>query len=200
MGILDLHNVEPGRQCTFEARHPRALEVLNVGLGHFLRLGVLLVVRDRTGSIHIIRPTIYIFVGDISPAEPRRDGAGFPTRVRQLNADILTLAMSKLDNSLEWRDLRIFPEPGVFRGDSTFGCHSRSLYHVEAWPAHRHSTEMGKKPIRVVAILGGNIGTGVRVPNMSVDRHTGLDSKTYHDAVLHLHSPDFQGLEEFGWK
>ena len=35
---------------------------------------------------------------------------------------------------------------------------------------------------------------------MSVDRHTKLDSKRYHDTVLHLHSPDLQGLEELGWE
>ena len=114
-------------------------------------------IRDVDLDSQFLRPGP---IGNISPAEPRRDGAGFPTSVRQLNADILTLAMSKLDNSLEWRDLRIFPEPGVFRGDSTFGCHSRSLYHGEAWPAHRHSTEMGKMPIRVVAILGGILAQG----------------------------------------
>ena len=105
MRIVDLHNVEPSRQCTFEARHPHALEVLNVGLGHFLQLGVLLIVRDRTGPIHIIRPTINISIGNISTAQPQRDSAGFPTHVRQLNADILILAMSKLNNLLEWRDL-----------------------------------------------------------------------------------------------
>ena len=105
MRIVDLHNVKPSHQCMFEAHHPHALEVLNVGLGHFLQLGVLLIVQDRTRPIHIIRPTINISISNISTAQPQRNGAGFPTCVCQLNADILILAMSKLDNLLEWCDL-----------------------------------------------------------------------------------------------
>ena len=35
---------------------------------------------------------------------------------------------------------------------------------------------------------------------MLVELSNEVDGKAYHDAVLHLHASDLQGLEELGWR
>jgi len=82
---------------------------------------MILIPRNRARGIHLIRPAIQVFPRDCAGGEPGGDGAGFATRVAELDHDLLALGVGELDDSCQVLDLRVFPEADVFRGDAALG-------------------------------------------------------------------------------
>lgn len=68
---------------------------------------------------------------------------------------ITYLAVSKVNNTLQWRNLAVLPETDILWGDSTFGCNGRCFNNGHSWAARHDTTNMGHVPLAVVTISRG---------------------------------------------
>ena len=71
----------------------------------------------------------------------------------KLDANLLALAMRKLNNALEWFDLRVLPQARVFGCDSALGGDRSCFYQSKPRPSLDDTTEMSKMPCCVVTIF-----------------------------------------------
>jgi len=65
---------------------------------------------------------------------------------------ITYLAVRKVDNTLQWRNLAVLPETNVFWSNSTFGSNGRCFDDGHSWAARHDTTNMGHVPLAVVTI------------------------------------------------
>ena len=71
--------------------------------------------------------------------DPRGKCRGLASRMRELDANLGTLDVHKVDDPFERRDLRVRPEPGVLRGDAAFRQDRGRLHNDSASTARRES-------------------------------------------------------------
>ena len=151
---MNLNNIKPTLHRPLNTLHPRLLQPLNLPPPHLLRTRQPLIIRHRTRCPHIIRPPARRLGRRITATEPRRDGAGFASGVRELDGDILTLGVRELDDAGERRFLRVFPETAVFGGDASVGGHAGGFDRGEAGAARQDAAEVREVPGGVVAVGG----------------------------------------------
>ena len=100
--------------------------------------------------------------------------------MRQLNRDLLTLAMRKFNCLSQRLNLAVLPKTGILRRDSTLWRHRGGFDDGESWTALYDTSKMSLVPHGVVAVIGG------------VLTHWGD-----HDAVLEGQTAELKRLEEF---
>lgn len=71
----------------------------------------------------------------------------------KLDANLLALAMRKLNNALEWIDLRVLPQARVFGCDSTLRGDGSCFYQSNPRSSLDDTPEMSKVPCCVVTIF-----------------------------------------------
>lgn len=101
--------------------------------------------------------------------------------MRELNPDLLPLAVSELHDPLQRLHLTVLPQPRVLGCDAALRHDCRRLNEGDAGPALDYATEMSQVPGCMVAILGGVLAEGRE-----------------HDAVLEGEAAESKGLEELG--
>jgi hypothetical protein len=72
----------------------------------------------------------------------------------ELNSNLLPLAVRKLNDSPEWRDLAVFPQTRVFGRDAAFGEDGSGLDKSNAGAALDDAAQVGEMPVGEVAVLG----------------------------------------------
>lgn len=73
----------------------------------------------------------------------------------ELYTDILVLAMCKLDNPLQWSNLRVFPQTRILRSDSPFGRDGCGFNHGKARAPLDNTAEVRHVPCGMMAIFSG---------------------------------------------
>jgi hypothetical protein len=73
--------------------------------------------------------------------EPWSDRRGLAPGVRELDGDLLVLAVRKVADLLERRNVCVRPDAGVLRGDASVGSDSRSLNKGQTGPAGKYATD-----------------------------------------------------------
>lgn len=154
MRIVDFHKVHASFQRPLHRRHPVLLELFNVGLGHRLRRGKLVVERNVAGPLHIVRPATHCLGRHVRHTEPGRHRACLATGMGHLNPNDLVLAVHELHHAAEGLDLRVLPEPVVLRSDTTFRLHRRGFDHQKPRAALRNAAQMGHVSAGHVSIVG----------------------------------------------
>lgn len=105
MRVVDFHKVHPRFDRPLDRCDPGLLELLDLGLGHGLGRGELVVEWNVAWAFDIIRPPSDGLGGRVRHTEPGRHGAGFAACVRELDSDDLVLTMYELYHSTQWLDL-----------------------------------------------------------------------------------------------
>lgn len=126
-GYVSANGISPG-PITTPINQPTQKEN---ALGHtILRPTTLLVPRNRA-----LRP----FPTCLCPPilNPWCKRARLPSRVRELDSDLRTLAVDKLDNTAHRLDVRIRPDASTFGRDASFGYHSGCFEHDRTDAASR---------------------------------------------------------------
>lgn len=104
--------------------------------------------QDDTGHV------TYISSSNSLPINPRRNCTRLPPCVRQLNRNLLTLTMRKVDRLLQRFNLTILPQPRIMWRDPPLRRHSRSFDYRETRATLDDAAEMCLVPHGVVAVLG----------------------------------------------
>ena len=71
----------------------------------------------------------------------------------QLDAGAHALCMNEAGNLLETRDVLVFPDAEVGRGDAALGQDGGGFNHHEAWAALRPRTEVDQMPVGCKSIV-----------------------------------------------
>lgn len=101
--------------------------------------------------------------------------------MRELDPNLLALAMCEFDDLPQRLDLAIFPKAAIFGCDSALCCDGSSFDHAQAWAAQDDAAQVRKVPWCVVAVFGTVLAEGGE-----------------HDAVLEGGAAEGEGLEELG--
>jgi hypothetical protein len=99
--------------------------------------------------------------------------------MRELHADFLSLTVNKINETLKWCNLRVFPEPRILRGDPPISHDGSSFHNSEASSAESQSTQMHDVEVGQVTIVCGEHAHGC-----------------HPDAVLKCHRPNCERLED----
>lgn len=110
----------------------RRLELL---VHHPRLLQVALLVRVRGRGEHLLRPSTVRLRDDRVRREPQWRGRALAPGVPELDTDLLPLAVRKLHELAEGRDLRVGPQPAVVQRAAALWGHSGRLDDRKAWAA-----------------------------------------------------------------
>lgn len=182
--IVDFDHVEAGFEGAADGGNPGFLQLFDVGERHFVGRRVVGVVGDRTRGFDVVGPAAYILCRDGSHRQPRSYSRGLASRVRDLDADFLALAMREIDNLPQTPValyVRVVPDARVLGGDAALWRHGRGFDECEAGAAEDDGGEVREVPGRVVAVLGAVLAEGGE-----------------GDAVVEREAADFERGEEFG--
>ena len=69
----------------------------------------------------------YLFGRKVSPSLPGRQGTGLSSSMANLHGNLGVLAVSKVDNLLEWRNVAVVPDAAVFGADAALGCYGKNF-------------------------------------------------------------------------
>lgn len=151
---MDFNHVKASGQGALDSNNPRFLEMFDVILSYCFGCGKPFV-RDIAGCQDIVGPAVDIFTSNSSVAQPWRNCAGFPPGMIKLNTDLLVLTVRKLNNPLQWFDLRVLPQARVFRRNPPFRRYRRTLNYRKPWPSLNDASKVGKMPCCMMAIFRG---------------------------------------------
>lgn len=182
MSAVNLNRIKPNLH-----RFPRRLgkrldQALDLLHRQLLGRLILRIVGNRTWRNNVIRPPAVFLRSQRVAAgrrQPRRKRARLAARVCKLDANLGALAVRKVDNALERRDLRILPQARVLRGDAAAGLDGCGLDKDEARAAHGHLAQVHQVVVGQVAVVGAVLAHGAG-----------------DDAVRHRHASGGDGLEQ----
>lgn len=115
---VDLNSVKPSLQRPLHSTSESELELNDILRGHLLGFSMVLVPRDSTRSVDIVRPAVEFLAGHSTGGEPGSDGTRFPARMAELDHHLLPLAVGEFDHFAQVLDLAVFPQAVVFGGDA----------------------------------------------------------------------------------
>jgi hypothetical protein len=199
---MNLNHIKSRLQRPLHRRLEGLFEILNIPLTHLLRLGMVLVPRDRARRVNIVRPAVQVFAGHGSGRKPGRHGAGLSTRVAELNHYFLALRVRELADLRQGGDLAVFPEPDIFRGDAALGGYGGGFDARDGGAsledaAHvlwQSSVSRFSGDILLFAVF-----TYGKVPHGIMPIFSGvLAQRREGDAVLEGEAAELEGFEEFG--
>lgn len=107
-------------------------DALDALLGELLGRGVARRVCDRARRDDVVGPSVELLGRGRVEREPRRDGARLAPRVRELDADLLVLAVCEGDDFGEGGDVLVGPEAEVLWRDAPFWDYGGRLEEGEA--------------------------------------------------------------------
>ena len=116
--------------------------------------------------------------------QPRRNHTGLPSRMRQLNTNLLSLGVGKFHKLLESPlplNLAIIPNPQILRRDSPLWRDGGGFYDRQSRTARDDATQVREMPWRGVPVSRGV-----------------LAERREHDAILERDAPDLDGREDLG--
>lgn len=100
-----------------------------------------------------IRPLTDIFHRDRIPAKPWRNRASLPAGMRELNGNLLVLAVGEFVSAPQRLDLPIFPQPRIFRRDAALRLYSGGLDKSEAWTTLNYTAYVRQVPVVGITIF-----------------------------------------------
>lgn len=115
---MDFNSIKPSLQSPLHSTSKSELELNDILRRHLLGFSMVLIPRDSTRSVDIVRPAVEFLAGHSTGGKPGSDGARFPARVSELDHHLLTLAVGEFDDFAQVLDLAVFPEAVVFGGDA----------------------------------------------------------------------------------
>lgn len=120
VSVVDLDEITTSSDGTLNSRNPGSLDLSDIILGHGDGDRITLGEGNGAGSLDIISPTADRVVRD-NAAKPRWYGRCLAAGVCELDTDFLALAVRKLNDLFQGRDLRVLPETHAAGGDAALG-------------------------------------------------------------------------------
>lgn len=115
---MDFNSIKPSLQSPLHSTSKSELELNDILRRHLLGFSMVLIPRDSTRSVDIVRPAVEFLAGHSTGGEPGSDGTRFPARVAELDHHLLALAVGEFDDFAQVLDLAVFPQAVVFGGDA----------------------------------------------------------------------------------
>ena len=122
--------------------------------------------------------------------------------MRELNANLLSLAMDVIRDALERGDLAIRPQASVLRGDTAAGLHSSGLHNDKAGAVESELANVDKMPVTYMSVDGTYKDRLAAVDGDSrgLERDSRQPTVSTHGAhrepVMQSHASDLEWREE----
>lgn len=182
MRSVNLNRVKASRHGALGSVGKGLDQALDLGHGQLLGRGVVVGKGDRAHADDVVGPAVGVLVGNGlvgGAAEPGCEGARLAAGVANLDANLGILAVRKVDDAPERRNLRVLPEAAVLGADAAARLNGRRLDKDEARAVQRQLAQVHQVVVGQVAVVGAVLAHG-----------------RYDDAVLLLQPADLDGLEE----